>query len=236
MSGIHTSLAWIAIAAAATMGISPAVGAPVSVGATVAAVGTLRDTGPNGTYDSLGPSTGNTAIGGAGFGFLRQAMVVEFTLPTAPAGATLSGASLYVDDMGGGNLGAQTLGIFMFAGDGVVSLADAGAGTRVGTKSNVSGLGLFGIDSTDLNLDILASYLAPLIAGGASKIGFFIGPDQVLSSGSSDLLVLTATGATIGPALVLTYDTANTVPEPNSMLLGLVGLAGLLRAQRLKAN
>ena len=77
---------------------------PITLTPAIAAVGTLNDSNVDGTYDAPGAASGFVSISG---GSPRTAMVIEFAAPAIPAGATLVGGSLYVDDTGGGNASDQ---------------------------------------------------------------------------------------------------------------------------------
>jgi hypothetical protein len=219
---------------------------PITLTPPIAAVGTLNDADVNGTYEALGPSSGSQSIGGArsvgGVGIVdpRRSMVVEFASPLIPAGATLVGATLFVDDVGGSNSTPQFLNVFLYSGNGLVSTADASQPGAVlqGSKTNVGGFGLAGADPQDLNLSLDVGAVTGLLNAGATHLGFFIGPNLVLTSGSSDILVLTG-NPTIGdlaPRLSLQFETPSAVPAPGTLALLGIGLAALRVARRAKSS
>jgi hypothetical protein len=149
--------------------------------------GVLQDIGPDGDFDSAVTTDSFMSVGGPIGSFPRQAAVVEFHVTAIPPGAHIISARLYLDDTGGGLREHQILQVFMYAGDGQVTVADATApGVLVGTKTNLDSTGSGGPDPADLDLSITPSLVESLLSGGATHIGFLITPDRVLSGGSHD--------------------------------------------------
>jgi hypothetical protein len=133
VSGVAV-LAVLRLVAAATLVLHPPSGT---------ADGVLQDIGPDGVFDSAVTTGAFMEPGGQNPGVVpRQAAVVEFRVTAISPRAHLIRVRLYLDDVGGSNREPQNLQVFMYAGDGQVTVADATApGVLVGTKTNLGGAG-----------------------------------------------------------------------------------------------
>jgi hypothetical protein len=151
-------------------------------------------------------------------GGVRRRMVMEFNVNDISNDIVDALLEMDVTQASGGS---NTLSIFGYAGDGVVSAADAGqTGTLLATRS-IEGSGLLAIS---LNAGAIKNLL-----GSSSHLGLILS-----ESSGADMTINTSesTSALLKPTLTINY---SAVPEPG-IALGLLGVGVLTLNRRRRAG
>jgi len=175
-----------------------------------------RDNGIDGTFDLLTPNEFVTGVVDVIFVELLYRFALEFDISALPGGATVNSATLYLR-VANGTIGPTTLAGYL--GDGTITLADMTAGADVVSFTPAD----FSLHGYDVTAFIQGMYGSGDWAGFSARQNP-LGTTSAFWDGPQDSEY---------PRLSIDYTVrSSSIPEPASLALLGLGLAGLAAVRR----